>query len=296
MANKHYGNLADVFKHVALAEILATVRPAEYWESHAGSAYYEELPDVAAIPAERLHGVHYVAQACDDVLQASAYGRILERGMRDGLVWRIPGSPLLAFEILGEPLRRALFCDIDAASLETVRQRGIAVGGTAEKIECVQEDGISVLRGAALLLPEHWPGSTLAFIDPYDIGATTESDIAPLDLWCETASRGIMSVIWYGFADAQAQSAVRQQIQRGIDKAKLANHGGQRLEGTLLHPPVEGKANTLWGFGLLVMNVPRDAMKRVDFLLRALEHSYREAPLAGGETGSGAWAYVRADI
>jgi hypothetical protein len=40
MANPHFGNLGDVWKHVALAEALASERPLNYWETHAGSASY----------------------------------------------------------------------------------------------------------------------------------------------------------------------------------------------------------------------------------------------------------------
>jgi 23S rRNA A2030 N6-methylase RlmJ len=40
MANPHFGNLGDVWKHVALAEALASERPLNYWETHAGSAIY----------------------------------------------------------------------------------------------------------------------------------------------------------------------------------------------------------------------------------------------------------------
>ena len=51
-----------------------------------------------------------------------------------------------------------------------------------DKVECVQDDGISVLRGAGLLLPEAWAPGTLAFIDPYAMDAATDAGITPLDL------------------------------------------------------------------------------------------------------------------
>lgn len=38
MANRHFGNFADVWKHLVLCEVLSYDRPASYAETHAGSA------------------------------------------------------------------------------------------------------------------------------------------------------------------------------------------------------------------------------------------------------------------
>gem|GEM_PF-3449085 len=35
MANKHFGSIGDIWKHLPLAEILEIERPRNYWESHA---------------------------------------------------------------------------------------------------------------------------------------------------------------------------------------------------------------------------------------------------------------------
>src|SRR6516162_8570381 len=40
MANQHFGNIGDVWKHVVLAEVLEREPPAWYAETHAGSAAY----------------------------------------------------------------------------------------------------------------------------------------------------------------------------------------------------------------------------------------------------------------
>src|SRR5215468_68550 len=40
MANKNFGNIGDVWKHVVLAEVLERERPACYAETHAGSGAY----------------------------------------------------------------------------------------------------------------------------------------------------------------------------------------------------------------------------------------------------------------
>ena len=40
MANPHFGEIGDVWKHLVLGDVLDRVRPARYWETHAGSGTY----------------------------------------------------------------------------------------------------------------------------------------------------------------------------------------------------------------------------------------------------------------
>jgi hypothetical protein len=44
MANTHFAEIGDVWKHLPLAEVLAIERPGRYWETHAGSALYPLTP------------------------------------------------------------------------------------------------------------------------------------------------------------------------------------------------------------------------------------------------------------
>jgi 23S rRNA A2030 N6-methylase RlmJ len=54
MANQHFGNLGDVWKHLWLAGVVAGVRPGQYVETHAGSALYrlEGSPTAANRPTQ----------------------------------------------------------------------------------------------------------------------------------------------------------------------------------------------------------------------------------------------------
>lgn len=54
VANRHYAKIADVWKHLPLAELLAVQPPTLYLESHAGSALYP----LTASP-ERDYGVRW---------------------------------------------------------------------------------------------------------------------------------------------------------------------------------------------------------------------------------------------
>lgn len=40
MANRRFGRVGDVWRHLPLLEVLALESPAEYWETHSGAALY----------------------------------------------------------------------------------------------------------------------------------------------------------------------------------------------------------------------------------------------------------------
>jgi hypothetical protein len=46
VANPHFANLGDVWKHLWLTGALGQVRPVQYVETHAGSALYRLVDDV----------------------------------------------------------------------------------------------------------------------------------------------------------------------------------------------------------------------------------------------------------
>ena len=100
MANKYFGNVGDVFKHLLLADILAGQQPREYWESHAGSASYPWVDS----PARR-HGINRLYQALSTTpteapaLAQTHYATLLRALNPEGLKV-VPGSPLLAMRLL----------------------------------------------------------------------------------------------------------------------------------------------------------------------------------------------------
>ena len=294
MANKHFGNLADVFKHLTLAEALAVLRPAEYWESHAGAAYYRETPG-AAVPIEREHGVYRFAKVGADqsVLRQSRYHRILSADLA-GNPPMAPGSPRIACLLPGQNVRRQLFCDLDAASLQTiVGPENKAAGGVPpEKIECVQDDGVSVLRGAGILLPEPWIPQTLAFLDPYLMADATDAGISPLELLCELAGRGIVTLLFYGFATDGERVKLHERMTAALEKSRLLGHGTRRFEGSLKIAPPEKYEDRLtqWGFGMLVARGRLELFEAIDRQLKALEAAYLGSELTPGTSGE--WRYT----
>ena len=121
MANRHYGKIGDVWKHLVLAELLQSEAPAEYWESHAGAADYALTHSVA-----RDYGAYYFFRNAQrsERLRRTAYHAILRsQASATEELRNYPGSPLLAMLALKETASRLFFCDLDQSSLLTIRER-----------------------------------------------------------------------------------------------------------------------------------------------------------------------------
>ncbi len=127
MANRHFGKLADVWKHLVLCEVLAVDRPAVVFDTHAGNATYPMVDD-----AERRCGVlHFTELAADDeVLGRSAYDGLLRRRAGGTPPRTYLAGPMLAMLSLGGS-RRDLFCDLDPVSCENVRVAAAGLGITS---------------------------------------------------------------------------------------------------------------------------------------------------------------------
>jgi 23S rRNA A2030 N6-methylase RlmJ len=276
MANRHYGNWGDIFKHVGLAEVLALLRPGEYWESHAGAARYAWGDGPAE--GERAHGIGFFVANYERLpgLRLSAYGRLLEGIVQDRKPAFVPGSPWLAMKTLGAEARRYLFCDTEAESLQSVAQAAAELGVAPGQIECIPEDGAMIVRGACMVLVENWTRSTLAVIDPYDALAPTAAEVHSLGLWCELASRGIPSMLWYGFKDAAQGERLREEFAGAVEKARLGRNGVQRFEAALRDGP--SAAGLLLGCGLLTANLPEVPLAAMHERYRALGELYTQAP------------------
>ena len=52
MANPHFANLGDVWKHLLLTEVISWLQPGHYVETHAGSALYALADDLIALTGD----------------------------------------------------------------------------------------------------------------------------------------------------------------------------------------------------------------------------------------------------
>src|SRR5262245_27644777 len=191
MANHHYAKLADVWKHLPRAEILAVERPRHYWESHAGSAEYPLVDD-----AERRYGARRLMAVAGGhaALAGSRYvAHLAAIGGDDLAVY--PGSARLALAELGTSATY-LLCDLDPGS---ARDLEAAAGrlGLADRVRVEVGDGMGVL--AAALAATEEPSAVLAHVDPFDPWRTGPAGLSALDLAGRLADAGAGLVYWYGY-------------------------------------------------------------------------------------------------
>lgn len=145
MANRHFAQLADVWKHLPLVEVISIERPNRYWESHAGSATYETLDD-----AERRYGALTFLEVAPrrPALARSRYLTHL-RAMCDppGELAPYPGSPLLAALELGSTCSYVL-CDLDPDSVADLRSAARRLDLASRTEVVVGADGMTALHEA----------------------------------------------------------------------------------------------------------------------------------------------------
>jgi 23S rRNA A2030 N6-methylase RlmJ len=183
--NNHFAELGDVWKHLALAEILRMDPPRAYWETHAGSASYPltESPS-------RLHGaLRFLSLApYDPDLRSCAYLAALthEPGV-------YPGSATLAMRSLGTSASY-LFCDVDPRSAASLLD---ARGGLDVRV--VDADGVSAIEREAQLARVD-ARDVLVHVDPFDpFERVSRNNRSPVELAGWLADAGYRLVYWYGY-------------------------------------------------------------------------------------------------
>ena len=274
------GTLPDLFKQVLLANIFTIHRPNEYWESHA-------QPALSPVDPTDHHGFNHYLQAGAKNIPTSrtAHFRLLEPLRHINL---IPATSWLAMRALTD-CRRFLFCSHDAAGLKSIAAERKALNILETKLECIQDDGVAILRGATMLLSDHWIASALVLIDPPDIDAITDAEISPLALFCEIANRNIPALLTYTFPDLPARIAMHQKLHSALHKTHLTGHNIHRFEGALTQPSPT-PSSIPWGFGILAANIRDEALTTADRDLSNLPTLFNNTTLDTGADGS--WKYT----
>ncbi len=275
MANIHFGQIGDVWKHLALADVVGIERPRRYWETHAGSADY---PNTRSW--EREYAVYrFFERAPDDPdLAGCAYLRILRRqAVAEGGPARYPGSALVAMDMLGDTATY-LLCDLDPTSVASLDEaaRGLDLSDT---VRVVRADGLATVWEAAQAL--HGDASTtFVMVDPYDPLERSTDGMDAIDLLTRLAVGGFQVVLWYGYREPAEREALMARASEvtgvSVTAADLAT---SVIRGeTTLDPGVPG-------CGLMMANLGTGAIDRVAFLGRALEGIYAGALMPDGTPG-----------
>jgi 23S rRNA A2030 N6-methylase RlmJ len=224
MANPHFANLGDVWKHLLLTEVISWLRPGHYVETHAGSVTYRLVDDV-----ERRLGVGMFLSASSEVepLVSGPYRRHVLESAR-GAEPSYPGSPLLAMMLLGRACRY-VFCDTDPASVADLRAARERFG-LRDQIRVIHGNG---LAKATKLLQAHAIGpASLVHVDPFDFRAAGPGVVTPLELVTCLAAASIPTFSWYGLTAESAAHELFHEVTIAAPGARAwcaeLRVGGQR--------------------------------------------------------------------
>jgi 23S rRNA (adenine2030-N6)-methyltransferase len=266
MANRHFGNLGDVWKHLVLAEVLAIERPLHYWETHAGSASYPLSPSRA-----RGYGVYGFREASrhDRVLAESHYCRVLE-GEVDRSVPMYPGSPLIAMRLLLSDTDY-VFCDLDPASTDSLESAadGLGIDGRAR---CLTQDGLATIRDTSDAYAGD-PADVLVHVDPFDPTAEIEPGLSAITLASELSRQGFKLIYWYGYGTLEERAWAWDMVGSQLgsrwcgDLTTRSNALGGR------HTPIADHGPMI-GCGVLAANVPPATRHRLARLGTHLAATY----------------------
>ena len=277
MANRHFGKLADVWKHLPLCEVLAQERPSLYAETHAGSAAYEALDN-----AERRYGVRAFHSAAErhPVLADSRYAVHLGQALGGG--W-IPGSPLVAMLELGTSAHY-VFCDVDAASIDDLSTWADRLG-LAGQTATIRGDGMAAVAEHVLDGSER---PAVVHVDPYDPHAHEPGSLSALELTARLIASGAAVIYWYG-VDAPDQrlwalDALGEATDAALwcgDMLVTTADGAVHDDGHLGRGTTPGT-----GFGIVLANVSQASTDRCRAMGVALARAYDGTPLPDGRAGA----------
>lgn len=290
MANRHYGNIGDIWKHLPLAEMLAIERPARYWESHAGSSEYA----LERSPARDYGVFHFLRFAGGSLDLAGSSFLCLLDGLRtaQGNLEVYPGSPRLAMEMLGGRCEY-LFCDLDGGSLETIEGTACSLGIPAVNLKCVRADGVATVLAAASALSAEAAAATLIVIDPCagdDPFARRPDRPSPMDAFARTVATGARVVLWYSFSSVGERAACWDGIRSSLSGHQVDVGAAGLWSGEIaLREIASGGASFdpgVRGCGILCANLKSESICAASRLGHELARIYAGALLPDGTSGA----------
>lgn len=281
MANRHFGKLADVWKHLVLTEVLAVDRPTRLFDTHAGHAAYPMTAD-----GERAYGVLGFLEVAErePALRASAYLRLLNLERPGGRqLRRYPAGPMLAMMERGDACSY-LFCGLDPDSTANVRREAGELG-LAGRVRVVDGDGATAVHES--LGDQHATQPSLVYTDPFDHRAVGPAGLSPLDLAAEAGRGGAGVVYWYGYDRADQRGWIFDVLRAEAPTVRwwcgdvlVTSPGAGLSDGDLGAATSPGT-----GFGLVCANASPTALTRCAELGAGLAAAYEGRRLPDGRAG-----------
>jgi 23S rRNA (adenine2030-N6)-methyltransferase len=284
MANPHFGEIGDLWKHLVLGDLLDRSRPARYWETHAGSGTY-----TLDRTWEREYGVFTLLREAfrAPAIEASRYAwllRTLPPG--DDGEPRYPGSARLAMEVLGDTATYVL-CDLDTASVADLTRSARELDHS-DLVRVEHADGLATISEISRGMPGEQADATFVVIDPFDPTQRSADGIDALDLFTALAAAGFRTMLWLADEAADGASIVERAADDGVEPVcSLGIETALARGETSLNPGVERCA-------VVLANQPTDDAGHAERLGRQLAALYDEALMPDGTPG--ALAFTRTDV
>ncbi len=212
----HYAKPADVWKHLALCEILVNEHPSVYVETNSGCAEY-----VLSRTPEQQYGIYHFIEKAQDMLLRSTYYTLEQEALRDN---KYIGSPGLALAILGKQANRFVFYDLEIAALTNVAAFATR-HSLWDRIRTIRQDSIPGMNN---LLPQ-LPLNTLVHIDPYTIDQPSANGCDYLDVFIQAAEQGLKCVLWYGFHTLSEKRYLHEFMKKKLSGRHIGNLLGIEL-------------------------------------------------------------------
>ena len=279
--NPYFGRIGDVWKHLVLTEVVDSIRPALYLESHAGSAFYP-----LSHSSDRDFGVYAFLDSgtIHPALRETRYYRLL-RGLPaddSGYPKRYPGSSALVMTLLGTSARYGLW-DLDGESVRDLREAASQLGIT-KGVRISRSDGLDGVEDEARRLGAEGQTNAVVFIDPFDpFERSARGKLDAIQVARRLAQRGVPLVYWYGFNDEGERGRAWRALGNGGDGESKDSWGGEIGPGSADGPGFF--QDGIRGCGVICLNCA-SSIGQVRRSASALVEAYREVrPAHSGVPG-----------
>ncbi len=244
MPYKHFGNHADVWKHIALCDVLGRESPSVYIETNSASTTYR----LNNSPEQTFGIYHFIGKASRvPRLHNTPYFAIEHAALKNN---QYIGSPGLAMLLLKGTTVRFVFFDIEKAPLDDIRD--FAKSHQLEtKTETHHEDS---LNGLADILPGT-PHNTFIHIDPYFIDKPGPDGHDYMDLFVNASQQGKICFLWYGFHTLSEKKRINGFIRDKLTKGSIGHYLGVELILEMIRPNTIICNPGILGSGLLTCNL-----------------------------------------
>ena len=287
MANKHFGKIGSVWKHLPLSELLFFELIHEYWETHSGAAIYD-----ISHSWERDYGFYHFYHHSNrsSILKDSQYYQLLQRlNHVNGEPNIYPGSPYIAFNVLENKGKNYYFCDLEKSSLENINLIASDKGIHHNHFSLINTDGITTILEKSRTVNEAERKNIFVHIDPYHPFERING-MNSMELFFNLTKHNFKTMIWYGFDSLVDREKVRDEIIVTAKNSSIDFHLNNVWCGEIELSSIDLEQQEInpgvYGCGIMVGNMSPNTVIVCEQLGRELAKIYQNTMLPNGTSGS----------